>query len=512
MGNRLAIGARFRRFLRDDSGVGTIWALMWLILMFGLGGLAVDITIAFQHRTALQATADASALAGAIDLPVNEFQTNDPVVISAVDYAFKNMKQEVHGTVLTPWEVVIGDWDAANKAMKPKAGEFPTAVMVTTRRDDVNQNPVGLTFLRILAMFGDKYDRWNVRTQAVAERFIPECLTKQGLIARGTVDYQSNNVYKGNFCMHGENAVKVSNNNDYYPGVVVSAIDKQDIKIGNANTLDTSDWSSNEYLDFAGQTTGTTVYEHAASERMDPKMVDYVNQLMNTFLDPALDNLDTRTNIVNNDAYLPYLQTDLSTGLPKIVEVDFKTFNEDNGWKYGKSSQSEQGEGIILHVTGCEGHHGNHKITIGDNNAKADNPLRINDMAIITDCIIDHTAYVYYSNVVLASRWENKQISNDNIKFAGDDVLGHADACQPGGGMLILSTQTVTSPAQLSLHGVQAVVAGDIELAAKANGINGVHFQAGGNISITSNEAMGAIDCDDGIDPLITADYWRLVY
>jgi Flp pilus assembly protein TadG len=85
-----------RALRADEQGGATVWGLLWFILFVGVGGLAVDITSGFQARTMLQSTADASALAGAIDLPSDE-----TAVASAVAYASTNMSRSVPGTPTT---------------------------------------------------------------------------------------------------------------------------------------------------------------------------------------------------------------------------------------------------------------------------------------------------------------------------------------------------------------------------------------------------------------------------
>ena len=66
----------------DERGGGTIWGLLWFVLMVGICGLAVDSTDGFRNRTMLQATADSAALAAAIDLP-----NGQAAVASAAAYA-----------------------------------------------------------------------------------------------------------------------------------------------------------------------------------------------------------------------------------------------------------------------------------------------------------------------------------------------------------------------------------------------------------------------------------------
>ena len=64
------LGGDCRKFLNDELGGGTVMGLLWLILLVGITGVAVDIINGSRNRTMLEATADAdaAALGGAIDL------------------------------------------------------------------------------------------------------------------------------------------------------------------------------------------------------------------------------------------------------------------------------------------------------------------------------------------------------------------------------------------------------------------------------------------------------------
>ena len=78
---------RFRCFWSDDRGAGTLWGMLWFMLIVGITGMAVDVTNGFRNRTMLQATADATSLAAVIDLPDD---------IAAVATAVP--KKEIHAT------------------------------------------------------------------------------------------------------------------------------------------------------------------------------------------------------------------------------------------------------------------------------------------------------------------------------------------------------------------------------------------------------------------------------
>ena len=50
------LGGDCRKFLNDELGGGTVMGLLWLILLVGIIGLAVDTINGFRNRTMLQPT------------------------------------------------------------------------------------------------------------------------------------------------------------------------------------------------------------------------------------------------------------------------------------------------------------------------------------------------------------------------------------------------------------------------------------------------------------------------
>ncbi len=89
-------------FLNDEQGGGTVMGLLWFILLVGICGLSADITDGFRSQTTLQATADALALAAAIDLP-----DEDAAVATALAYSNSNMMENDYGTVLIGADVGV---------------------------------------------------------------------------------------------------------------------------------------------------------------------------------------------------------------------------------------------------------------------------------------------------------------------------------------------------------------------------------------------------------------------
>ncbi len=183
------LSTRFHKFLRDERGAYTIWSLIWFSLYVAMGGLAVDMTDAYRNQTLLQSTADASALAGAMSLPIEA-----EVKAQAVAYSADNMDPAINGNVLKDAEVILGNWISSTRTFTPGTAD-PDAVRVITRRDDANNNPLATNFLRILGLWGLPMDRWNISVEAVAVRYVPKCLLENAFVAGNRVDVTSNDVY-----------------------------------------------------------------------------------------------------------------------------------------------------------------------------------------------------------------------------------------------------------------------------------------------------------------------------
>jgi len=436
------ICAPVTRFLADQRGAGTIMGLLWFMLLVGITGMAVDTTDGFRNRTMLQATADAAALAGAIDLP-----DQAAVVATAVTYAAENMGAEINGSVLDPADVRIGLWDGATRSLDIGAA-LPDSVMVTVRRSEANNNPVPVNFLRIVGL-----TNWNVQARAVAQRFIPECL-KDGLIARGIVDISSNNGFVNQICVHGQQGVHMQNHNFFESGVTVSMPDP-----GSQLTIPAVGMASNPGLP-----------EALRENILDPRMVNHIDEIM-------LELLDRNS---------PIIPSYINTALPVlVVDEKFKLANAQPG--------------RIYHVV-CKPN---------KNTLIAANSI-LTEVVIVAECEIKINAGATITSAVLASRsGGNGNIGKANVGIAANVQLGLPDNCAEGGGVQIFSNATIHTASSTKIDGVQMVAKGDIELGARSVGINGISAQAGGNITLTSNNQFGL--CSGGAPNLFTVKYYRLV-
>lgn len=145
-------------FWKREDGVFAVLTALIIGLLALLTALVIDLGFAYSNRNHLQATADASALAGAAIL--NE---DDATVRSASDrYAELNMPDTRYGDVLSQGDIEIGNWD--DDARTFTAGGTPrNAVRVTTRRTQATGNPVNTFFASFAGI-----DAFDVASSAVA--------------------------------------------------------------------------------------------------------------------------------------------------------------------------------------------------------------------------------------------------------------------------------------------------------------------------------------------------------
>jgi hypothetical protein len=442
--------AKLKEFACNEDGAGTVMGVLWFMALVAICGLAVDVTDGLRNQTMLQATADATSLAAAIDLP-----NNPAAVATAVSYSVDNMNTETNGHVLDTSDVEIGLWNEATNSLDTAAA-VPDAVKVTVHRAARNDNAVPVNFLRIAG-----FRTWNVTAQAVAQRFIPECLN-DGLIARGFVDISSNNGFVNNICVHGQQGVNMQNHNFYEAGVTVSMPDP-----GTQLTIPTGGMESNPGLPQA-----------LRENILDPRMVNHVDEIMAAMISGA----------VPASEYIPSYIT------------DFTVHEEDE-----KFDLSNAIPGSIYKIVCAP----NKNVSIPANST-------VHDVVIIAQCEIKINAGAYVYNAVLGSRsggnpgqGQGGGVSSANIGIAANVQLGAPDDCADGGGVQLYSNATIHTAASTRIDGVQMVAAGDVELGAGDLGVNGISVQTGGDITLTSNNMFGL--CSGGAPSLFTVPYYRLV-
>jgi hypothetical protein len=159
------------------------------------------------------------------------------------------------------------------------------------------------------------------------------------------------------------------------------------------------------------------------------------------------------------------------------------------------------GEGRIYHID-CRG-----KPTVSTPEG-----IILRNVVIIVECSLNVSPGSLLTNVVLASYRVASGVdptSLTNIAVNANVQLGLPDGCNNGGGVQIFSTASVQTSSSVTIDGVQIVAAGDIDLGAREMGVNGISAQAGGTITMASNNQFGL--CSGGAPDLFTAPYYRLV-
>jgi Flp pilus assembly protein TadG len=130
-----------------------------LILMLSMGVLCVDVGNLAFHKTKLQASADAAALAGATSLAMSS--SNQTVLSESTAYAQLNSPS-------AEIQVTLGVWDPEQKRFTEDSAN-PNAVRVTLKRSESHGNPVRSMFS---GMFGK--EMFDLEAQSVAVGATPQ--------------------------------------------------------------------------------------------------------------------------------------------------------------------------------------------------------------------------------------------------------------------------------------------------------------------------------------------------
>ena len=207
------------RYGRRDEGSMTLLGIYVLAGGLLISAFAIDFAYLLSARTQLQVAADSAAHAA---LYFRETNTEEQSKLKAVEMAQHDMPASQYGAVLEAEDVEFGSWDYASKTFTPASGSME-AVRVRPSRIEAKGNAVAVFLFRLL----DRPE-WDVAAQAIFVTFQPHCF-REGFVAQGVVDIQSNNGFADGFCLHSNTYVSVNQNNTFEPGTVVSMPDSNDI-------------------------------------------------------------------------------------------------------------------------------------------------------------------------------------------------------------------------------------------------------------------------------------------
>jgi Flp pilus assembly protein TadG len=132
----------------DRRGAIAPLGAMMLVFVIGFAALALDMGHNYVVKNRLQATADATALAGVSQLP-----DEAAMVVKAQEYAEKNMSAAEYGTVLANADVIAGNWDIDTRTFTPALAPV-NAVQTTTRQESTSGNAAPVFLGQILGFAG----------------------------------------------------------------------------------------------------------------------------------------------------------------------------------------------------------------------------------------------------------------------------------------------------------------------------------------------------------------------
>lgn len=442
--NNLTLGRFIQKFHSDENGSMTILGLFFFISMAVAGAFALDVANLYAARTHLQIAADQGAHAAIYNRPLMDAEQAKKRAMGIVVATLPSSK---YGDVTTTQSIEFGRFNAENRTFV--ADENATgAVRVVTSFSDERENAVKSYLFRLIG-----FDEFDVSAESIFLAYNPGCL-RQGFIAEGIVDIQSNNAYSSGFCVHSNTYVSLNSNNTFEPGTIVSMPDLADLD------LPRSGFKTNDGLSAALRQSSLNI---RILSRIDNMIYRYENPFATDY---PRDTEELPDYIVNST--VQQLRT-------RQVET----------------ADLEPGNVYSIACTGGSG------LTID-----ASETLR--RVVIISPCEIKFSAGSSIEDVRIIS----KSSSSDSINAPSGLRVGANDNCAPGGGAQLITTGGMRFPADLQLFGGQLLAKGDISFAANANGLQGASLIAGGEISGTSNMNMGL--CPDGMEDNIEIPYFRL--
>lgn len=409
---------RIHIWKEDERGGVAIFGLYIFMTICIMAGLAIDMSHLVYDRTKLQIAADSAAHAA---LYIRDTKTADEAKEAALVIAQSAMPSERYGEVLKVSDIHFGDFDYDTQSFTINENSRK-AVLVTTNQLAERSNPVSSFLLQFIG-----FAQWDVSVDSVFVTYRPTCL-REGFVADGIVDIQSNNEFWSGFCIHSNDHVELNSNNTFEAGTIVSMPEEEDL------VLPKSGYATNDGLQAA-------LREGSFEMRLVHKLPTIIRKLAaadEKYIPAGINPLAIRTLNVNKIA----------------------------------AGQLEPG---YLYIASCSAG----TLTIDATTVK--------NIVLLTDCAVTFSKGTILEDSIFATT-----NTGDRSFYAPSDLqVGKDDSCFDGGGTKLISLGGMKFAANLAVFGSQLVATKNIEFAARAEGIEGASMIAGGLISGTSNMSMG---------------------
>ena len=211
--SRKGLARQARAFAHDQRGAASVWAIFWTTMLLIMSGFVLDVANAYRIRALLQATADASALAAARELP-NPGQARK----AARDLAALNMPEEEHGDVMPNRMIALGAWDETSGRFIE--GQQPYDAVQTTAARGAGAGRDLPTFL--IGLVGT--DAWKIAASSTARarsggggasrNLCPSSM----LITEANISMAGTTRVNDGVCLHADTQIHFGGNNETEEG------------------------------------------------------------------------------------------------------------------------------------------------------------------------------------------------------------------------------------------------------------------------------------------------------
>lgn len=430
---------RVSPFTRNEDGWVTPLSLYAFVITAAIGGLGLDLSQVIAARTQLQVAADIAAHAALYNRDLEE--DADVAKARALTLARDSMPTDRFGQYITANDIEFGRFNSATRVFTPDPDSREAARVVTFRVSE-RSNTVGSYLLRLVGV-----DEFDVVTSSIFETYRPTCF-REGFVADGVVDIQSNNTYTDGFCIHSNQYVSVNQNNYFEANTVVS--------MPNPENLDmpASGFDKNEGLESA-------LHKGEYTLRILNRLQDILDGMSNPKsryyrlpekADPTAHSVNWKKTMTPEDFVTDRVNVITCTG--KGVTLSAEIFSD-----------------MVIVGEDC--------------NFSMSKGTALEDMTLITTSIDDRS-----------------------IDAPNGFRMGVDDGCKDGNETQIVTWGGVRVASGLEMYGSQIIAAGPISFAANADGIKGASMVSGETIDGTSNMSFGF--CGTGMGNNFEAEYFRM--
>jgi hypothetical protein len=490
--------------IRDESGAGTAWWIFWMIIFLIFGGVAVDSSNAWRMRTELQYTADAAAHAGVVELITSQ----DTVKSTAIAMAEENMSTEYHGNVLVEDDVLLGIW---NGFVFVEDETSPNAVRAITRRDENNGNKLKVYFLRLIGM-----DSWNVNALATAAIAYPKCLQNNTIYAGGIVDFKSVHNFYSPVCIHGEEGVKVRNQNLW--GVDGTSL--VDITVGTGMELwmpESDPEDHNPLIQWHEEPLPKKITEYLGD--IIGSYSDGLQSLETTEYDEYMEGLTLPGSVTADGSNLPITiskddwDVDLYTNSNQVVNVECVESLEDPDWNTLEIYKTKP---VVTGTVSQEvvNPDGTTSTVVVEVTSDVAIPYTLQNIVLVSNCNIKFGSDNTIQDVVVGSTagLYGAKPQHNILHFGSGNQLGAPDdGCHPAGNVTFISTASIKMAGQNSINGAQFLSTDSMHISAGTESAMDFQFTAGGDVFFAANSDFGDASKTCGDEDMLEFAYFRLV-